>query len=160
MMNLLLISALFVAAQCHMCLLNPYQRPGFVNDTALSTAGASQCALMTEPCGGVSANFVNAAIMSETYTVVMEKNLDHFNSAGTPGNFTVNLWSSGGEFIRRLGYVMDDKRPSGSIYQVQFPVPHEGGMSRFILQTVYYTNNANAPPAFYQCADLEIYPRN
>mmetsp|Transcript_34827 Transcript_34827/g.30662 ORF Transcript_34827/g.30662 Transcript_34827/m.30662 type:complete len:160 (-) Transcript_34827:127-606(-) len=159
MFNLLLISALFVSSLGHMCLLNPYQRPGFVNDTSLSTKGAGECALTSEPCGGVSAGFINAGIMSETYTVVMEKNLDHFNSAA-PGNFTVNLWSSGGEFVRTLGSVMDDNRTSGSLYQVRFPVPHEGGESRFIIQTVYYTNNKNAPPAFYQCADMEIYPRN
>ncbi len=55
---------------------------------------------------------MNAAIMSERMTVVMEKNLDHFNKAA-PGNFTVNLWSEKGEFMHQLGSVMDDARPSG-----------------------------------------------
>lgn len=99
--------------------------------------------------------------MSETYTVIMEKNLDHYNNdTKNPGNFTVSLWTSGGEFIRELGSVMDDARPSGSIYQVEFPIPHEGGESKFIIQAAYYTKNTNAPAAFYQCADIEIYPRN
>merc|ERR1719150_2576217 len=107
---------------------------------------------MSGPCGSVPPDQnANAAIMSEVYTVVMEKNLDHFNNASYPGNFTVSLWTSGGEYLRDLGSVMDDARPSGSIYQVRVNIPHEGGESKFILQAVYYTNNPNAPPAFYQC---------
>lgn len=76
---------------------------------------------------------------------------------------------------------MDDDRPSGSVYQGEFLVPHDGGkgnakydddiyciclicsllsdltlsrhreMFRYIVQTVYYTNNPDAPAAFYQC---------
>ena len=64
---------------------------------------------------------MNAAIMSERMVVVMEKNLDHFNKAA-PGNFTVNLWSEKGEFLRTLDTVMDDERTSGSVYQAEFMV--------------------------------------
>ena len=160
MFNLLFISAVLISSTFgHMCLLAPYQRGGYVNDTTLSKTGAAECGLQTGPCGGVSSGFINAAIMSETYSVVMEKNLDHFY-AKAPGNFTVALWSTNDTFIRTLGSVPDDNRTSGSIYQVRFPVPHEGQMSTFIIQAVYHTNNPGAPAAFYQCADFEIYPRN
>ena len=83
------------------------------------------------PCGGQMNGELNAAIMSQMYSFVMEKNLDHYY-ASMPGNFTINLWTSGGEFIRTLGMVMDDSRPSGSIYQVMAPIPHEGGMSKYV----------------------------
>ena len=75
-----------------MCLLAPYQRPGFVNDSALSTAGSALCGLTSDPCGGVNPVNLNAAIMSENFTFVMEKNLNHYNSA-KPGNLTINLWN-------------------------------------------------------------------
>merc|ERR1719245_1551956 len=153
------IALLSSTAFGHMCLLSPYQRPGMVNSTELSTPGAAECGRTTGPCGGVSNGILNALIMSETSTIVLEKNLDHFNK-DKAGNFTVSLWSDKGEFIRTLGSVMDDARPSGSIYQVPVPVPHEGGESKFIIQAVYYTNNPNAPAAFYQCADVEIFPRD
>eukprot|EP01083_Nonionella_stella_P219801 786972_1 len=159
MLAIVVFIALCTSTMGHMCLLAPYQRPGYVNDTELSKPGSTACGITTGPCGSVPPDQnANAAIMSEVYTVVMEKNLDHYNKNAS-GNFTVSLWTSGGEFLRDLGSVMDDARPSGSIYQVKINVPHEGGETKFILQAVYYTHNANAPAAFYQCADLEIYPR-
>mmetsp|Transcript_35456 Transcript_35456/g.56837 ORF Transcript_35456/g.56837 Transcript_35456/m.56837 type:complete len:160 (-) Transcript_35456:159-638(-) len=159
MLNLLVFASLVAACLGHMCLLSPYQRPGFVNTSSLGQQGAAACGMTSEPCGTANKAFINAAIMSETMTFVMQKNLDHYNSA-KPGNFSINLWTAGGEFVRTLGSVADDARASGSLYQVQAPIPHEGGASTFLIQAVYYTNNANAPAAFYQCADLEIYPRN
>ena len=161
MLNVLVLMSLFVSLSFgHVCLLSPYQRPGYVNDTQLSVKGAGECGLTTYPCGGVAAgSVINSAIMSETLTFVMEKNLDHYN-ATTPGNFTIALWSSNGTYIRDLGHVSDDSRASGSIYQVKVTIPHEVGKSRVIIQATYYTNNPDAPPAFYQCADLAIYPRS
>eukprot|EP00483_Globobulimina_turgida_P004858 UN04867 len=159
MFHLLVFIALCVSTLGPMCLLAPYQRPGFVNATSLSKVGAAECGITAGPCGSVSTGFLNAAIMSEMMTVVMEKNLDHF-FASRPGNFTVSVWTAGGVFVRDLGFVMDDARPSGSLYQVRFNIPHEGGESKYIIQAIYYTNNPNAPAAFYQCADVEIYPRN
>eukprot|EP00483_Globobulimina_turgida_P009421 UN09440 len=157
MFRLIVFIALCASTLAHMCLLAPYQRPGFVNSSSLSKAGADECGITAAPCGSVPATNVNAVIMSEMVTVVMEKNLDHFISS-SPGNFTVSLWTVGGEFVRVLGVVTDDARPSGSLYQVRVSVPHEGGQTKVIIQAVYYTNNPNAPAAFYQCADLEIYP--
>merc|ERR1712130_752105 len=98
-----------------------------------SSPGAAECGLTTGPCGDVGNGNLNALIMSERVTIVMEKNLDHFNKDGA-GNFTVSLWSTKGVYIRDLGSVMDDSRPSGSIYQVPVPIPHEGGESQFIIQ--------------------------
>ena len=96
--------------------------------------------------------------MSENYTFVMEKNLDHFN-ASSPGNFTINLWTRQGEFLRTLGYVKDDNRTSGSVYQVKAQLPHEHGPTEFIIQAVYNTNNQKAPAQFFQCSNFEIVPR-
>mmetsp|Transcript_27830 Transcript_27830/g.45915 ORF Transcript_27830/g.45915 Transcript_27830/m.45915 type:complete len:161 (+) Transcript_27830:129-611(+) len=160
MYRLLLLSALIALSFGHMCLLNPYQRPGYVPVSDLSTVADEKCGQTTAPCG-TEANdvFINAAIMSEKLTVVMLKNLNHYNR-DAPGNFTVNFLSSSGGFVRDFGSVPDDARPSGSLYELQIPIPHEAGDARIILQAIYYPNNSSAPEAFYQCADLEIFPRD
>ena len=38
------------------------------------------------------------------------------------------------------------------------PIPQR--YRKYIVQTIYYTNNAAAPPAFYQCADIQIFAPN
>eukprot|EP01084_Bolivina_argentea_P252099 423076_1 len=160
MLALLILVTSLVSTLGHMCLLAPYQRPGYVNAASLTKPGSAECGLTDEPCGGVpNGQNQNAAIMSEKLTVVMLKNFDYFY-AKAPGNFTVSLWTNGGEKLRDLGFVADDARKNGSIYQVPVLIPHEGTESKFIIQAAYFTNNPSAPEAFYQCADLEIYPRD
>merc|ERR1719189_916208 len=151
----LILSALFVVSQCHMCLLSPYQR-GAVASKDLNSKGSDACGLTTGPCGNVNASDaeMTAFASGETIAVVMQKNLDHYASA-TPGNFTVMLrHPNTTRFV--LGSVADTSDPTFSIYQVVGTIP-KTDEGPYVLEAVYNTNNADAPPAFYQCADIRVH---
>lgn len=76
----LVLCALFVTSQGHMCLFSPYQRGGPVSHTDINTKGADPCALTTGPCGGVNASDSEGTsfMQGEKISVVMQKNLDHY----------------------------------------------------------------------------------
>lgn len=158
MIAITFISLLIASVYGHMCLLSPYQRGGRVSHADINTQGADPCGLTTGPCGGVNASNseMTAFATGETITVVMQKNLDHYVLA-TPGNFTAILRSHN-ETTKpfTLGTIADDKDESGAIYQIVGTIP-ETDEGPYILQAIYYTNNAQAPAAFYQCADIRVH---
>jgi hypothetical protein len=163
MMKLLALLAVFffVGSQSHLCLLSPYQRMGDIGSMALNTPGSAACALTTmPPCGGPDNGMseLTAFWGTEKVYVVMQKNLDHFNAA-MPGNFTVNFIHHNGT-IEYLGGSPDSKMPSLSLYTAAITIPDVGRHSNInhthTLQAIYYTNNAKAPAAFYQCANVYV----
>eukprot|EP00483_Globobulimina_turgida_P001415 UN01417 len=158
MFHLLALVALFVVSECHMCLVSPYQRGAPVTHADFDKQGADVCGLTTGPCGGVNASNSEFTVFEagERISVVLQKNLDHFNK-DAPGNFTVAILHPNTTRYN-LGIIKDDDAPSGSLYPIngQIPPMDEG---RYVLQAVYHTNNPNAPAAFYQCADIGVHPR-
>ena len=82
---ILFFSAVFLGCQAHMCLLSPAQRGSM---TMFNKAASGDCHLMTSPCGGRAMDDVRLYLRAgQNFTVVFQKNLDHWNSA-TPGDFT------------------------------------------------------------------------
>ena len=83
---ILFFSAVFLGScQAHMCLLSPAQRGSM---TMFNKAASGDCHLMTSPCGGRAMDDVRLYLRAgQNFTVVFQKNLDHWNSA-TPGDFT------------------------------------------------------------------------
>ena len=83
----------------------------------------------------------------------MLKNQDHHN-AGKEGNFSAFLWNAGG-MVKPLGAIADSDAPTFTIYEVRGDLK---GITagNYTVQTVYYTDNSAAPPAFFQCSDIVV----
>jgi len=151
-MKILALCSLLVSfCYAHMCMLNPYQRDGPVD--AINTVGASACGLTTPPCGGTSPDEVIKEIVSDNnqWAFVMQKNLNHFNSAN-PGNFTVNVLNAQMTFVDHIGSVPDTNLTSLSFYQLYTKIPTNllAG-DHYIIQAIYFTNHGNN---YYQCSDV------
>ncbi|XP_065897849.1 uncharacterized protein [Dysidea avara] len=158
MKNLFLGVALFVfmvaVCEAHLCLFNPQQR-GTMN--GINAAGSNDCILLDGPCGGRKAMKPTVGIMAGVpYTVVFQKNLDHFNTAD-PGMFVVSVGeNSASPTFKQVGMVMDSGTPSLHVYtmNVTFPKVMSDGA---VVQVKYVTNNKQAPAVFYQCADIMMF---
>jgi len=154
--TLAIIGILFFASvSSHMCLFNPHQR-GTMDGT--NKKGASDCALVSPgPCGGRAVESpVLIAKAGTNFTVVFQKNLDHWYS-DEPGNFTVSLATSVGGDFDELATVADSAAPSLSFFLAEVALPLTA-VKHGVLQVVYYPNNPAAPDTFYQCADFSIMP--
>ena len=57
--------------------------------------------------------------------------------------------------LEDLAVVPDAGEPSLSIYTTDVRIP-EQARGGYILQVDYETNNKQAPPNFYQCADVFV----
>jgi len=143
--------AILSIALGHMCLYNPTQRGSLY----APTAGSNDCALVDGPCGKRDAAPPKVlAQAGSNFTFVFQKNLDHFYSSN-PGNFTISWAPTLDGAFKTIGTISDDKQPSLTFYTFTFTLPTT--VSRHgVMQVVYYTNNPNAPSAFYQCADFAI----
>lgn len=82
------------------------------------------------------------------------QNLDHFY-AKAPGNFTIGPIING-EPGPILATVEDTSAPSLTYYSTELTVPSMARPGLYVLQVKYNTNNPQAPPTFYQCADVEV----
>jgi hypothetical protein len=58
-----------------------------------------------------------------------------------------------------LGSMKDTNHGSMEMYKLEYKVPDVAPGS-YIVQSIYYTNNPQAPAAFYQCADVQIFKPN
>jgi hypothetical protein len=110
------------------------------------------------PCGGMKQEDPEVSFEpGEEITVTFQKNLDHFNSGG-PGYFEVSFW--GADFPNGTSLI---KVPDSAdiktleVWNVNVTLPKlTKPEPKGILQLVYSTNNPNAPPFFYQCADIHL----
>eukprot|EP01116_Phalansterium_solitarium_P019526 TRINITY_DN5492_c0_g1_i1.p3 TRINITY_DN5492_c0_g1~~TRINITY_DN5492_c0_g1_i1.p3 ORF type:complete len:174 (+),score=76.80 TRINITY_DN5492_c0_g1_i1:54-524(+) len=149
------LAALVAVSFAHMCQFAPQQRGSMVNTNQVA---ADDCALVQPgPCGGRSASQPAIVVVGgSNFTVVFQKNLDHWTAA-SPGNFTVTFYATpdASDTGKVLGSTPDTQSPSLTIYAAHVTIPNVP-TKHGIIQTVYYTNNPQAPPTFYQCADIAI----
>ncbi|XP_041360858.1 uncharacterized protein LOC121377065 [Gigantopelta aegis] len=156
-MNVLLVLAACISVcSAHLCMLSPPQR-GSMND--INKKGANDCFLINKPCGGRPGS-TNPLILKagQNFTVTFQKNLDHWVKA-TPGYFSINWMDMtvSPMMTSQLYKIADMGEPSLTLYSqnVTIPKTSKSGTS-YILQTQYVTNNAKAPPVFYQCSDITV----
>jgi len=152
-LQVVLIFAVLSSTLAHLCLFNPKQR-GSLN--GYTSPGANDCALLSGPCGRSASSPVIYAQKGSNFTIVFQKNLDHWYQAN-PGNFTVNWSTTVSNDFEFVATVPDDGEPSLTYYEVMVTVPNMI-VKHGVLQVVYYTNNPSAPPSFWQCADFGIVP--
>ncbi|KAK3804465.1 hypothetical protein RRG08_058587 [Elysia crispata] len=152
----LCVACVLVPAWCHLCLISPPQRGSMVG---INKAGAADCILLKEPCGGRDERTSPVSLMpGERFVLTFQKNLDHFNKT-SPGYFSVSLVEADrphGESHEILK-MADTSDPSLTLYSANITMPHMPG--HMVLQARYVTNNPQAPPIFYQCADVHVGPR-
>jgi hypothetical protein len=150
----LVVAALCAAlASAHLCLLQPMQRGGVEGSGEI---GAKACFGVTAPCGNYpKAGPISSVAPRGTMTLVQfQKNEDHYN-AENPGNFSIVGWN--GAFAGPpIATLADNSAPSLTVFTVSLWTPMEAPPGNYTLQVVYYTNNPNAPPAFYACADVQV----
>ncbi|XP_045172862.2 uncharacterized protein LOC123534610 [Mercenaria mercenaria] len=158
-MNTIMFAAYFAAAlglaSAHLCLIGPHQRGTM---TGLNKKGSDDCILLKGPCGGRPSSTPLAILMSgKNTTVTFQKNLDHWVKA-SPGYFAVAIMQESKQRImdyKEIARVPDMGEPSLTLYSVTGMVPSRISGTA-VLQVTYVTNNPDAPPVFYQCADVAI----
>ena len=134
----------------------PSRRGGAAN---AGSAGDPSCALLDGPCPAANPAGAptQAYFVGDEIYMNMLKNADHFN-APAPGNFSAYLWDAKGN-SKLLGSTRDTNAPSLSQYRVRGSLTGVAA-GNYTIQTVYYTNNAQAPPAFFQCSDVTVLGAN
>ena len=138
--------------------MEPIQRGGV---DGAGSAAFPGCALLDGPCP--KANSKGSAVMAyfsgDELWVNMLKNQDHY-LAGAKGNFTAYLWDAQGN-KKFIGSTPDSAAPSLTQYRVRSPdVLKNAQPGNYTVQTIYYTNNPQAPPAFFQCSDITVLGQN
>nr|KAG5698608.1 hypothetical protein BaRGS_027119 [Batillaria attramentaria] len=92
-------------------------------------------------------------VAGQNFTVVFQKNLDHFDSA-SPGYWSVSIGKESGT-LKELFRTADTATPSLTVYSANITIPEQTGKN-MVIQTQYVTKNPKAPAAFYQCADVAV----
>jgi len=152
MWKLALVSVFYSIAFGHMCLFNPHQRGSLLG---ANIVGAPICDLwQNAPCGGMTPESPTIyAEVGSNYSIVIQKNKDHFNGSD-PGNFTISFSLSYDIFdFQLLAVVPDTNATSLAVYEVDVALPSmvtEHG----IIQVIYNTNTGYV---WYQCADIGLY---
>jgi len=185
MLQLVLGAAGAAVASAHMCALEPLQRGGV---EGAGSAAADVCAQTTGPCPSLANGDATQAYFAgdEIYMNLLKSERDpvfsadvspranahpparlspirradndHFNS-GAPGNFSAYLWSAGYKTSTLLGSTADTNAPSLTQYRLRASLAGVAA-GNYTVQTIYYTNNAQAPPAFFQCSDITVFSAN
>jgi len=152
MKQIIILSILLSVAVAHLCLMNPVQRGDLAG---YEEPAATDCYLTTGPCGGKGMGPpVLFALAGTNFTILFQKNLDHFY-APAPGNFTISFSYDGMDFFE-VGSMPDTSAPSLTYYMMTHMVGQEF-IKHGVLQVAYHTNNPNTPVTFYQCADIGVY---
>lgn len=89
--------------------------------------------------------------------IIFQKNLDHFNMK-SPGSFVVNMGViDPGKEVKwtTLDTIKDSNTTSLYVYESTVNIPDMEHM-HVVIQVIYNTNNPDAPPQFYQCADVAV----
>jgi len=130
------------------------------NDVDVDTWPNAECGYLNGPCGdnkNPDERTKHIVVRDEDYTVVMVKNVDHWN-AKDPGNFTVNILDQFNNMVvANVGTVKDSNRTDGSIYQAVIDVPESlVSGDPYVVQAIYYSNTVEngSPLTFYQCSDV------
>ncbi|XP_033729611.1 uncharacterized protein LOC117318771 [Pecten maximus] len=141
----------------HLCLLNPRQRGSL---SGYNKAATEDCYLTQGECGGRMSDPNNMAVFQRgmNYTVILQKNLDHFNTTN-PGSFDITLHHKTGisYYTRTLATIPDTAAPSLSLYMTDVYIPHDLQLSEspsYVIEVVYNTNTI--PVTFRQCADILV----
>ncbi|XP_066300344.1 uncharacterized protein [Branchiostoma lanceolatum] len=154
-MKTIAVFLLFLAGTwAHMCLISPPQRGSM---TGINKPACPDCGLVTGPCGlRPEPNKTTLALLAGSqYTVTIQKNLDHYDSA-SPGEFTISFRAGMTGDFTLLQKIPDIGEPSLTLYSVNITIPKPVGSNKGTLQAVYVTRNPQAPPMFYQCTDFII----
>ena len=141
-------------SSCHLCLLSPPQRGSI---SGLNKPGSNDCMLLKYPCGGRPAGKHSEILrVGQNFTVIFQKNLNHYTAA-SPGGFSIYLGDEQGGMFKTLAQINDMNEPDLHLYTVDVTIPSFKLKKQLFLQTVYVTNNPKAPAAFYQCSDVMIF---
>jgi len=151
----LLVLLLVSAVAGHVCMMAPTQRGGL--PAGIIGVGAKECGQMQGPCGTVSAGPSTHVTQGSTYPIAFQKNLDHFNR-GAPGNFKGFFWLKAMPgMVIDLFQIPDTPAPSLSVFTVNLFIPVNASLvGEGVVQVVYVTENPEAPPYFFSCADIQI----
>ncbi|EDV22595.1 hypothetical protein TrispH2_005787 [Trichoplax sp. H2] len=147
-----------VAVNSHICLLSPRQRGSL---RGINKAASDSCIRLTGPCGGQKAMKPTVTIAGGSkYTVVFQKNLNHWANGAMHGMFNISLGmvKSGKvepHSFTHLASVPDTNTPSLWIYTQDVMIPKKSGSA--VIQVIYVTDNSKAPAMFYQCSDIMIH---
>ncbi|XP_033727706.1 uncharacterized protein LOC117317033 [Pecten maximus] len=142
----------------HVCLVSPAQRGSL---QGINKKGADNCILLKPPCGGRvrQANRTVDLRVGQEYEVVFQKNLDHWKKT-SPGFFEILLGQEGSNNYHAFVKIPDNGEPSLTLFTQTIVVPAVQWTNQdTILRVIYKTMNPDAPPAFYQCADVRILPQ-
>lgn len=149
--KIFILSAYLYACTAHVCMLSPPQRTALVD---INKAGSGSCIQLDGPCGKTNPTMDKLHLMAgQNYTVVFQKNLDHFNAA-MPGYWSVSIGMESGS-MKELYRTPDTNTPSLTLFSATITIPNMTGMG-MVIQTQYVTKNPQAPPVFYQCADVVV----
>jgi len=133
-------------------MLEPFQRGTADN---INTPGAPDCDLWRGGmCGGRPAEQPKVVLEpGSNYTVVFQKNLDHYNSTGT-GEFRIIYETLGhtGSF-RILKRITDTPTPSLYLYTEEITLPRLE-VQHAVIGVQYVVPWFDA--TFYQCADISL----
>jgi hypothetical protein len=138
-------------ALAHVCTMSPPQRGGPVD---LTQASDPRCWLIEGPCGNMKPERPQVQYQAgQNFTVVLQKNLDHYQ-ANNPGEFLISFAMSPGAPFSPIGFIMDTTAPSLSIYSITVVAP----MTVTTMGVLQVDYNAHVPHHFYQCSDIAIVP--
>ncbi|XP_061162296.1 uncharacterized protein LOC133171545 [Saccostrea echinata] len=150
MLSFTVFATILAITYGHLCLFSPPQR-GTMD--GIDKAGATDCLLLSGPCGGRARGSTGTKVTAgQKLRVTFQKNLDHWNH--TPGDFKIKIGDESGH-LQTLSTIRDHGEPSLYVYTTEVTVP-TGLPAQSVLQVIYETKNSNAPAAFYQCSDLII----
>lgn len=139
-------------------LLRPLPRAERGGVEGADKVAAGVCANLDGPCPSETnaGAPVQAYLSGDEIYMGVFKNADHFNT-GAPGNFSAFLWDAAGN-SKLLASARDTNAPSLSMYRLRGSLAGVAA-GNYTVQTIYYTNNPQAPPAFFQCADVSVHPK-
>ncbi|XP_038052207.1 uncharacterized protein LOC119724948 [Patiria miniata] len=159
MKAVVVLVCLVCAASAHICLLNPHQRGSM---RGINTKEADDCGLLHKPCGGRPQEKPAIQIKGgSSYSVVFQKNLNHFasypNGTATNGYFEISFWTTTQCHV--LDKINDSATPSLTLYTQTVTMPDGPLGVSAILQLTYVTNSHDVPMGgiFYQCTDIELF---
>lgn len=122
---------------------------------AVISGTSDSCYWQNGPCGQTTPSKNKLYLRAgQQFTVVVQNNLGHYN-AGNPGYWSVSIGKEGGT-LKELRRTKDTDAPNLAVFSTTVTIPEETGED-MIIQTKYITNNPNAPPEFYQCADVVVF---
>ncbi|OWF53064.1 hypothetical protein KP79_PYT24078 [Mizuhopecten yessoensis] len=145
----IVFSAVIAVSYSHVCLLSPAQRGSL---QGINKPGADNCILLKPPCGGRERQS-NRTVELRDITTSMTTHRQGF--------FAIFLGRDGDQDYQGLVKIPDKGEPALSIYTSTIVIPAVPWVNKdAVLQIIYKTMNSDAPPAFYQCADVRILPKN